>query len=38
VAPDNGVLSLVEAREQRFTVRHITAEFRPMGCMVSSRA
>jgi hypothetical protein len=26
VAPDNGVLSLVEARESRFTVRHITAE------------
>ena len=26
VAPDNGVLSLVEAREPRFTVRHITAE------------
>jgi S-adenosylmethionine hydrolase len=26
VAPDNGVLSLVEAREQRFTVRHITAD------------
>ncbi len=26
VAPDNGVLSLVEAREARFTVRHITAE------------
>src|SRR5271157_68839 len=26
VAPDNGVLSLVEAREQQFTVRHITAE------------
>ncbi len=26
VAPDNGVLSLVEKREPRFTVRHITAE------------
>jgi S-adenosylmethionine hydrolase len=26
VAPDNGVLSLVEAREDKFTVRHITAE------------
>ena len=26
VAPDNGVLSLVEAREAKFTVRHITAE------------
>lgn len=26
VAPDNGVLSLVESREQRFTVRHVTAE------------
>ena len=26
VAPDNGVVSLVEAREQRFTVRHITAD------------
>jgi S-adenosylmethionine hydrolase len=26
VAPDNGVLTLVEAREPRFTVRHITAE------------
>jgi S-adenosylmethionine hydrolase len=26
VAPDNGVLSLVEAREQRFTVRHVTAD------------
>jgi len=26
VAPDNGVLSLVEARESRFTVRHVTAE------------
>jgi hypothetical protein len=26
VAPDNGVLSLVEAREPRFTVRHITAD------------
>ena len=26
VAPDNGVLSLVEAREARFSVRHITAE------------
>jgi len=26
VAPDNGVLSLVEARETRFTVRHITAD------------
>ncbi len=26
VAPDNGVLSLVEAREPKFTVRHITAE------------
>jgi len=26
VAPDNGVLSLVEARESRFTVRHIVSE------------
>ena len=26
IAPDNGVLSLVEKREPRFTVRHITAE------------
>jgi len=26
VAPDNGVLSLVEAREPRFTARHITAD------------
>jgi S-adenosyl-L-methionine hydrolase (adenosine-forming) len=26
VAPDNGVLTLVEARETRFTVRHITAD------------
>jgi S-adenosylmethionine hydrolase len=26
VAPDNGVLSLVEARESKFLVRHITAE------------
>jgi S-adenosyl-L-methionine hydrolase (adenosine-forming) len=26
VAPDNGVLSLVEAREPKFNVRHITAE------------
>jgi S-adenosylmethionine hydrolase len=26
VAPDNGVLSLVEAREPKFAVRHITAE------------
>jgi S-adenosyl-L-methionine hydrolase (adenosine-forming) len=26
VAPDNGVLSLVEAREPRFSVRHITAD------------
>ncbi len=26
VAPDNGVLSLVYEREERFTVRHITAE------------
>jgi S-adenosylmethionine hydrolase len=26
VAPDNGVLSLVYAREERFSVRHITAE------------
>ena len=26
VAPDNGVLSLVEARESKFSVRHITAE------------
>jgi len=26
VAPDNGVLSLVEAREQKFLVRHVTAE------------
>ena len=26
VAPDNGVLTLVEAREPKFTVRHITAD------------
>ncbi len=26
VAPDNGVLSLVEEREQKFVVRHVTAE------------
>jgi S-adenosylmethionine hydrolase len=26
VAPDNGVLSLVESREGKFTVRHVTAE------------
>jgi|SRR5579871_2737129 len=26
VAPDNGVLSLVEAREEKFVVRHVTAE------------
>jgi S-adenosyl-L-methionine hydrolase (adenosine-forming) len=26
VAPDNGVLSLVEMREQKFTVRHVTAD------------
>ena len=26
IAPDNGVLSLVEKREARFTVRHITAD------------
>jgi S-adenosyl-L-methionine hydrolase (adenosine-forming) len=26
VAPDNGVLSLVETREKKFSVRHITAE------------
>jgi S-adenosyl-L-methionine hydrolase (adenosine-forming) len=26
IAPDNGVLSLVEAREPKFTVRHITAD------------
>ncbi len=26
VAPDNGVLSLVEMREAKFTVRHVTAE------------
>ena len=26
VAPDNGVLSLVESREERFAVRHVTAE------------
>ena len=26
IAPDNGVLSLVEKREPRFSVRHITAE------------
>jgi len=26
VAPDNGVLSLVESREPKFSVRHITAE------------
>ena len=26
VAPDNGVLSMVEAREPKFTVRHVTAD------------
>jgi len=26
VAPDNGVLSLVEARESKFSVRHVTAD------------
>ncbi len=26
VAPDNGVLSMVEAREPKFVVRHVTAE------------
>src|SRR5271169_1125677 len=26
IAPDNGVLSLVEMREPKFTVRHVTAE------------
>jgi S-adenosyl-L-methionine hydrolase (adenosine-forming) len=26
VAPDNGVLSLIEARESKFTVRHVTAD------------
>src|SRR5271166_3892625 len=26
VAPDNGVLSLIEARESKFTVRHITSD------------
>ncbi len=26
VAPDNGVLSMIEVREPKFTVRHITAE------------
>jgi S-adenosylmethionine hydrolase len=26
VAPDNGVLSLVETREEKFTVRHVTAD------------
>src|SRR5208283_1817373 len=26
VAPDNGVLSLIEAREPKFTVRHITSD------------
>lgn len=26
VAPDNGVLSMVEAREEKFVVRHITAD------------
>ena len=26
VAPDNGVLSLIEAREEKFTVRHVMAE------------
>src|SRR5271166_2655058 len=26
VAPDNGVLSLVETREEKFVVRHVTAE------------
>jgi S-adenosyl-L-methionine hydrolase (adenosine-forming) len=26
VAPDNGILSLIEARESKFVVRHVTAE------------
>ena len=26
VAPDNGVLSMVEAREEKFSVRHVTAD------------
>ncbi len=26
IAPDNGVLSIIEAREPKFTVRHITSE------------
>ena len=26
IAPDNGVLSMIEAREQKYTVRHITSE------------
>lgn len=26
IAPDNGVLSMIEAREAKFTVRHITSE------------
>src|SRR5437868_2586665 len=26
VAPDNGVLSLVEVREEKFVVRHVTAD------------
>lgn len=26
VAPDNGVLSLIEAREEKFVVRHVTAD------------
>jgi S-adenosyl-L-methionine hydrolase (adenosine-forming) len=26
VSPDNGVLSMIEAREQKFTVRHVTAD------------
>jgi len=26
VAPDNGLLTLIESREPRFTVRHVTAE------------
>lgn len=26
IAPDNGVLSMIEAREPKFTVRHITSE------------
>ena len=34
VAPDNGVLSMVEAREPKFVVRHVTAEryfFQPVS-------